>query len=858
MARARSSTAVSAASDSDGEIVEKTTAASSPATSEQVEEKPVKAADGTSASAEPKTADEESKPPEKPAALVNAIKAMLAKTQVFLDRIEEARRQSGQAQDDDEEDDDIEVVESDSPGKRKRKGAKQQKPQKKKKAAAPPVKMPHPNLITGATLKDYQEEGVQWLCQRWVYALNGAILADEMGTGKTLQSIGLLAFLREYVHSPDKPQTNKPAIVVMPKAVLLNWKAEFKKFAPSIPVLLYDGSPQERGDLRRNVLGLKGYKNAPPNVRNPQYPVILVTYGIAMKDMSFLKTLDYECIILDEAHKTKNLKGKTLAALRLLKSDFRLLLTGTPLQNNLKELYALLFFILPQIFTDEALFEQQFDFSNITAGEGVQLSEQQEAELLIMQLQNLLKPFMLRRCKKDVVKDLPLKKEYVLTAPLTARQKELTDAAIKGELRTIFANEEAQRREAASGTATPEKRTRRSREVEALDTASVEAAGRPKRSRAARGRKSYTEAQDAADDDEFEEQVLMRAEQEEREKEAARMAQLTGKSTTSLAQKQAKFTSAMTNMRQIANHPLLKLDDRPADPDPEDIVNLSGKMMLLDRLLPALFKEGHKVIIFSQFTTMLDLLDDYFHLRGWKYYRIDGTGEFKPDPEQINDFNDNFGDDRIDIFALSTRAGGVGINLVGADTVILFDSDWNPQNDLQAMDRAHRIGQVRPVLVFRLASAGTVEQQILSAATKKRKLERIVLGNDHLAGDAADLLNKAKGRKTGAPKKEEMMQQLALQLASAEGQNVTLAGVGSEILSDEQLAALLDRSDAAMKSDTGSVGQKGKSNAAFEVVETIEEEEVQHTSTLAELLGEARGEPVDSATTSADEGEDDE
>ncbi|GAA5830789.1 hypothetical protein JCM11251_001075 [Rhodosporidiobolus azoricus] len=841
MPRSRSTTAVSNGSaDSDVEVVE-TTAATSPATSEQTEGKVLKEQDGDSAMATEQKQDEGNK---KPTELLTAVKAMLAKTQVFLDRIEEGRRAAaaaaGQPIDADEDAD--EEVDSDSAGKRKRKGGKQQKPRKKKKKQAdsslPPMDMPPPALITGATLKDYQEEGIKWLFQRWLFALNGAILADEMGTGKTLQSIGLIAFLHEHIHKADVPATNKPSIVIMPNAVLLNWEAEFKKFAPSIPVLVYAGNPEERGELRQTRLGLKGFKNAPPTDRNPQYPVILVTYGIAMRDIGFLKNLDYELVILDEAHKAKNLKGKTLAALRQLKSDFRLLLTGTPLQNNLKELYSLLYFILPQIFTDQTMFEQQFDFSSITGSDGMQLSANDQMDLLVMQLQNLLKPFMLRRCKKDVVKDLPLKKEYVLTAPLTARQKELTDAALSGELRTLFAAEEEQRREATPTLS----RQRSARGVTALDTADLESTARPKRTRASRGRKSYVEQQDAADDDEFEEQVLERAEREEREKEAATMAKVTSTRQASLAQKHAKFTSAMTNMRQVANHPLLKLDDRADNADAEDIVNLSGKMMLLDRLLPELFKRGHKVIIFSQFTTMLDLLDEYIELRGWDRYRIDGTGDFPPNPDEIQDFNENATDDPISIFTLSTRAGGVGINLVGADTVILFDSDWNPQNDLQAMDRAHRIGQKKPVLVFRLASAGTVEQQILAAATKKRKLERIVLGNDHLAGDVTDILNKAKGRKTGGNKKEELMAQLAAQLASAEGQKVTLAGVGSEILSDAQLDSLLDRSDAAMQSDAGPEGA--------EVVETIEEEEIQQKSSLAELLGEARDSKEQSAATS--------
>ncbi|GAA5943254.1 hypothetical protein JCM10213_007936 [Rhodosporidiobolus nylandii] len=797
------------------------TAATTPAAPEQVEKDGIKALD---TAAQEKPANDEVKPAQKPAHMVRALRDMMSKTKVYLDRIEETRRAAAG-----------EVVENGPPKKKQ-----------KKAAQLPPMNMPQGALITGGTLKDYQLEGQNWLIQRYIFALHGAILADEMGTGKTLQSISFVAFIYEHIHKAANPKTDKPSIVIMPKPVLHNWEAEFKLFAPAIPTLVYAGTPEERGELRQKFLGLRGHKNAPAKKRKSPFPVILVSYGIALKDIAYLKNLEYDLVICDEAHKAKNLKGKTLNSLQLLKSSFRLLLTGTPLQNNLTELYALLFFIFPDIFADQQLFESQFDFSSITDDNGTRLSETEEVQLLVMQLQALLTPFMLRRCKKDVVKDLPLKKEYVLTAPLTARQKELTDAAVKGELRAFLAGEAEQKR------AEPPVKQRRSREVAMVDLTEEDAKPGVRRTRSTRGAKrSYSEAQDAADDDEFEDQVLERAERKEREEQEAMAAKIAAKPQVNLRHKQAKFSSAMTNLRQIANHPLLKLDDRDANSNPEDIVNLSGKMMLLDRLLPELFKQGHKVIIFSQFTQMLDLLDDYIELREWDRYRIDGRGENNADQEEIKDFNSTpCSPDGVNLFLLSTRAGGVGLNLVGADTVIIFDSDWNPQNDLQAMDRAHRIGQKKPVLVFRLATANTVEQTILASATRKRKLERVVLGNDTLSGDAGDILNKAKGRKTGGHKRDQdTMRQLAEQLASAEGEKITLADAGAEILSNEQLAALLDRSDEAMQSNAGSSGEKGKTNAAFEVVETIEEETTQQQNDYADLLGAMEDDP--SAPSSA-------
>ncbi|GAA5968782.1 hypothetical protein JCM11641_000731 [Rhodosporidiobolus odoratus] len=833
MPRARSSRISSRASsagkadDSDIEIVDSND--TSPATTVQAEDHAVKEGQVDEDKAE------EVKPAEKPAHVVKAMKEMLSKTKIYLDRIEETRRAAAG-----------ETTEG-GPARKK-----------KKTANLPPMNLPQGKLITGGSLKDYQLEGQNWLIQRYIFALHGAILADEMGTGKTLQSISFIAFIHEHIRKAGQAETDKPAIVICPKPVLHNWKAEFEKFAPSIPILVYHGNPQERADMRQHELGLRGLKNAPAKKRKKPYPVILVTYGIAMRDIAFLKNLNYDVVICDEAHKAKNLKGKTLNSLQQLKSSFRLLLTGTPLQNNLTELYALLFFIFPDIFGDKELFESQFDFSSITDDNGTRLSEQEEVQLLVLQLQSLLTPFMLRRCKKDVVKDLPLKKEYVLTAPLTQRQKDLTDAAVKGELRDFLARESASKQTSAAASPAPGRSTRASSAVESIDFTDDEPEGRMRRTRSTRKKRTYAEAQDAADDDEFEEQMVERAEKAERLKQEEQFEKLTSKPVVDLRHKHAKFANVMMNLRQIANHPLLKLDDRGENENPEDIVNLSGKMMLLDRILPALFREGHKVIIFSQFTGMLDLLDEYIEMREWDRYRIDGQADHPADPEEIQDFNETpCSTDGVNLFLLSTRAGGVGLNLVGADTVIIFDSDWNPQNDLQAMDRAHRIGQKSPVLVFRLATANTVEQTILASATRKRKLERVVLGNDTLSGDAGDILNKAKGKKGAKPaQSQDTMRQIAEQLASAEGEKISLAGAGAEILSDEQLEALLDRSDAAMKSDAGSKGKTGKTNAAFEVVETLEEETTQHKSDLATLLDQARADDgASSAATTDDEAE---
>ncbi|GAA6021618.1 hypothetical protein JCM11491_001240 [Sporobolomyces phaffii] len=850
-ASAKSSRASSAvAMDSDADLAQNT-GTNSPATSLEEEAK-----DGTYDPSKEAEKEAGSAPGEshQPAAqtsganktLKEAYKAMVSKAAVYMKRIEEHKQKMREARGETTEDgaDDVEVEdvpEGQLAKKRKITPTEKAKANKKKKTATPasaaPPRLPQSQLITGGTLKDYQLDGMNWIIERYIFALFGAILADEMGTGKTLQTISFIAFLHENIHHPERPETDKPTLIILPKAVLRNWDAEFKRFAPSIPILTYYGTPPERAEIRKDRLGLSGLKRAKRIARDERYPVILTTYNIAIKDVAFLEQLDYDLIVCDEAHKAKNLKGKTLTTLKRYKADFRLLLTGTPLQNNLEELYALLTFILPSIFNDAETFNSMFNFSQITNSDGSKLSESDEVTLLIAQLQNILKPFMLRRCKKDVVKDLPLKKEYVLTAPLTARQKELTDAAVKGELREFLTGPQS-----AAVTEHDDNES-----VDSIDFANT---GRG--TRRAASKKSYVEKRDAADDDDFENDLIEKAMVEDKEKEMAELAKLSSKAVN-VNHQQAKFTSVMTNLRQIANHPLAKLDDRANSSEAkfEDVVNLSGKMMLLDRLLPELFKRGHKVLIFSQFVTMLDLLDEYIiDVKGWTRYRIDGRQGNSANQDEINEFNSTPATtDSTNIFLLSTRAGGVGINLVGADTVILFDSDWNPQNDLQAMDRAHRIGQTKPVLVFRLASANTVEQTILANATRKRKLERVVLGTDDLAGDAGDILNKAKGKKLS---KNDNMRILAEQLANAEGEKITLAGAGAEILSDEQLEALLDRSEEAMKNDTSS-GHTQSTNAAFEVVDTIEESEVQSKNVLEELLKNEDEGNTSAATSDAEE-----
>ena len=266
-----------------------------------------------------------------------------------------------------------------------------------------------------------------------------------------------------------------------------------------------------------------------------------------------------------------------------------------------------------------------------------------------------------------------------------------------------------------------------------------------------------------------------------------------------------KLGNPLLQLRLVCNSPHNFYNPWANDsgvPVDESIVTASGKMLLLDRLLPTLFKRGHKVLIFSQFKTQLDILEDYCtELRKWRVCRIDGGVAQDDRRAQIHEFNTN---PKLRIFLLSTRAGGQGINLASADTVILFDSDWNPQQDLQAQDRAHRIGQTRPVVVYRLATKGTVEEDLLMSADAKRRLEKLVIkkGGFRTMGQKIDM-------------REDLDRETLKALLLKDGQVYQVSG-DKEVLSDADLGVLCDRSDEAYEK-----AAEGEGNAdGYQVIET--------------------------------------
>lgn len=472
------------------------------------------------------------------------------------------------------------------------------------------------NLSAHCKMHPYQLEGLNWLIKLHDHGING-ILADEMGLGKTLQTISLLAYLRE------ARGTRGPHVVIVPKSVLGNWCREFKKWCPCIRVVKMGGTKEERKHIVENELP----KDAATGKH--KFDVLVTTYEAMLKEKGKLGRVKWKYLIIDEAHRIKNENSSLSKVVRTMDTEFRVLITGTPLQNNLHELWALLNFLLPEIFGDADQFDAWFNVSGEAGQENV-----------IKKLHTVLRPFMLRRVKKDVACGLPPKKETKLFIGLTAMQQQWYKKLLS------------------------------------KDAHELNALGGPTK---------------------------------------------------------VRLLNILMQLRKVCNHPYL-FDGAEAGPPFTDGPHLwenCGKMALLHKLLPKLKAKGSRVLIFTQMTRVIDIMEDYMRLNDFKYCRIDGNTSGESRDSQMDEFNAPNSEKFC--FILSTRAGGLGINLATADIVILYDSDWNPQVDLQAMDRAHRIGQTKPVQVFRFVADGTVEEKIMERADRKLFLDAAVIQQGRLA-----------------------------------------------------------------------------------------------------------------------------
>lgn len=474
-----------------------------------------------------------------------------------------------------------------------------------------------PSYVHGE-LRPYQIQGLNWMVSLYENNLSG-ILADEMGLGKTLQTISFLGYLRYF------RGINGPHVVITPKSTLDNWAREFARWTPEVNVMVLQGDKDERSDMISGRL------------LQCDFDVVIASYEIVIREKASFRKFDWEYIVIDEAHRIKNEESLLSQIIRLFHSKNRLLITGTPLQNNLHELWALLNFILPDVFGDSDAFDLWFTAEST--------EEEQKEGSVVAQLHKVLKPFLLRRIKSDVEKSLLPKQEMNVYVKMTDMQRKWYQKILEKDI------------DAVNG---------------------------------ANGKK----------------------------------------------ESKTRLLNIVMQLRKCCNHPYLFEGAEPGPPytTDEHLVYNAQKMIILDKLLKKFKAEGSRVLIFSQMSRLLDIMEDYCMFREYQYCRIDGQTDHADRVLAIDEYNKP-GSEKF-VFLLTTRAGGLGINLTSADVVILFDSDWNPQADLQAMDRAHRIGQTKQVKVFRFVTENAIEEKILERATQKLRLDQLVIQQGRNSGGA--------------------------------------------------------------------------------------------------------------------------
>ncbi|XP_065569801.1 lymphoid-specific helicase-like isoform X2 [Artemia franciscana] len=539
--------------------------------------------------------------------------------------------------------------------------------QEKLKLAAGEHHEEQPSLLENVTLRPYQIEGYKWLKHMAASGLSG-ILADEMGLGKTLQCIANICDMLEN-------GLEGPFLVVAPLSTLSNWLNEFTQFAPKVSVVLYHGPAEKRWELSQKISAAKKVNG------HTEYPVVITSYELIIADVKILSQPMWKYLVVDEGHRIKNYKSRLSLELKKYSSMNRLLLTGTPLQNDLTELWSLLNFLMPEIFDDLDVFQSWFDLEEIKSN-SKDLIEREKSKHIITTLHNILQPFLLRRLKSDVALELPPKKELIVYCPMAKEQEEMYRAIVNKAILTI-------------GDLNKKKKEEEESQI-------LNARGRPKRKSHDRNFKDYFDT-GADTDEKLDSWIKMSLEADEYRAAKRR------KTEERQSLVRMKFQNPMMLLRKCVNHPFLcewPMDENGDLAVDERLTTRSGKMMVLDQMLQRLKKENHKVLIFSQMVITMDLIADFLDMRGLSWLRLDGAMKLEERVENIRRFNT---DPEIFVFLLSTRAGGLGVNLTSADTVIIYDSDWNPQADLQAQDRCHRIGQKRPVVVYRASMANSKE-----------------------------------------------------------------------------------------------------------------------------------------------------
>lgn len=444
-----------------------------------------------------------------------------------------------------------------------------------------------------ATLRDYQKQGLDWL--NYLDDFNfGSCLADDMGLGKTLQIIA-------FILSQNKKQTHNTNLVVVPTSLLFNWQAEVEKFAPSIKILTHYGA-----NRIKNTLHFAGHE------------IVLTTYGMLLSDIRFLKEFNFNYLFLDESQAIKNPNSERYKAARLLKSRNKVVLTGTPIENNTFDIYGQLSFAIPGLLGSKQYFKDiystpidKFEFTKRAS-----------------ELQQKIKPFILRRTKKQVAKELPDKTEMVIYCEMGEEQRRIYDAYEK-EL------------------------------------------------------KEYISAKDEHE----------------------------------IAKNSMHVLTGLTKLRQICNSPALLKDE-------EQFGDNSAKIEVLMEQIENKSSQ-HKILIFSQFVSMLDLIKEQLQQRNISFEYL--TGQTKNRAAKVNEFQEN---EQVRVFLISLKAGGTGLNLTEADYVYLVDPWWNPAVENQAIDRCYRIGQKKNVIAVRLICPNTVEEKIMKLQQSKTQLANDLITTD--------------------------------------------------------------------------------------------------------------------------------
>lgn len=482
-----------------------------------------------------------------------------------------------------------------------------------------------PPSKSGDNIKPYQLEGLNFLIKAW-YNKTNAILADEMGLGKTLQSLSFLYYLFREQKIPG------PFLIMTPKSTLGNWKNHIEHWT-DMTYLSYDGDKTSKEVLY-------DYEFFYPGTKVPKFHILLTTSNLINREVWTFADIHWRAIVIDEAHVIKNSNSKLRKELQKLKIDFKVLLTGTPIQNNTSELWSLLNFVNPDEYDNIDKFKEKYD--NVNNADQIE------------QLRSMLSAIMLRRVKHDVEKSIAPLEEIIIECKMTAHQKAYYQSIYNRNHHYL--------------------------------------------SRGAHKQNS------------------------------------------------ARFNNMFMELRKVCNHPYLlkdaekqilierreaaqlKNDVDISTYEAESLIRSSGKMILLDKLLTRLNNNGNRVLIFTQMKQMLDILEDYLVYKKYKYERLDGSTRGQDRQAGIDRFNAE--DSDIFAFLLSTQAGGAGINLTTADTVIIYDSSFNPQNDIQATARCHRIGQTKDVKVYRFLTKNSYETVIFAKASKKLGLNTAVLENN--------------------------------------------------------------------------------------------------------------------------------